>query len=130
MSFIDDLGESVANMAKDVGEKARELSGTAKIHANIKAEEVRIQDLYYKLGKKYYEVYQNAPDTGVADIVDRIKAANEKIKEYREDLANAKESTPDVVVTDAPKEDDIVVEASEPSETSESSETSETVTEE
>lgn len=110
MSFLDELGESVAGMAKDIGGKARELSGTAKIHANIKAEEVRIQELYYKLGKKYYEVYSEAPDTGVADFIDKIKEANEKIREYKEDLEAGKEEV-NVVVDDAPSPEDIRTES-------------------
>lgn len=110
MSFLDEFGESVVSIAKDVGEKAKELSGTAKIHANIKAEEIRIQDLYYKLGKKYYEVYQDTPDTEVTQFVDRINEANEKIAEYRKELDAAK-SQADVVVNDVPSEDDVRAES-------------------
>ncbi len=110
MSFIEELGESVVSIAKDVGEKAKEISGVAKIHANIKAEEVRIQDLYYKLGKKYYEVYQDTPDTEVLDFVDRIKEANDKIANYRKELDAAKSSA-DVVVNDVPSEDDVVAQS-------------------
>ena len=91
MSFFDDLGENISNMAKDVGEKAKELSGTAKIHANIKAEEVKIQELYYKLGRKYYELYQLTPDEGVRDIVSKIDDGNKKIREFKEDLKEANE---------------------------------------
>ncbi len=86
MSTFDDFGESIANMAKEVGDKAKELSGVAGIHANIKAEEVRIQELYYKLGKKYYECYKETPDLEVVDFVDRIKKSNERIDSYREEL--------------------------------------------
>lgn len=88
---FDEFGESIANMAREVGDKAKELSETAKIHANIKTEEIRIQELYYKLGKKYYECYKETPDLEVVDFVDRINICNEKIKEYREDLKDEKD---------------------------------------
>jgi hypothetical protein len=91
VSFFDDLGENISNIAKDVGEKAKELSGTAKIHANIKAEEVKIQELYYKLGRKYYELYQLTSDEGVKDIVSKIDACNKKIREFKEDLNETNE---------------------------------------
>ena len=110
MSIFDGIGESVVSIAKDVGEKAKELSGTAKIHANIKAEEIRIRDLYYKLGKKYYEIYKESPDTEVTEFVDRINEANEKIEGYRKELDAAKAQA-DVVVNDVPSEDDGMAES-------------------
>ena len=79
---FDEFGESIANMAREVGDKAKELSET---------EEIRIQELYYKLGKKYYECYKETPDLEVVDFVDRINICNEKIKEYREDLKDEKD---------------------------------------
>lgn len=91
MGFLDDLGESVASVAKEVGSKAKDIGETTKIHANIKAEEVKIQEQYYKLGKKYYSLYKDAPDLGLEDFVDAITISNEKIAEYRAELEEKKD---------------------------------------
>ncbi|MEG1848230.1 MAG: hypothetical protein RRX92_05575 [Lachnospiraceae bacterium] len=85
MGLLDDVGESITEVAKEVGTKAKEIGGTAKIYVNIKAEEVKIQDLYYKLGKRYYSLYQDTADLELLDIIDAISACNDKIAKYKEE---------------------------------------------
>ena len=92
MSFFDGFSESVANVAKDLGGKAKELSGAAKIHANIKTEEVKMQELYYRLGKRYYEKFKDIPDPEVAEIIDKINLCSEKIVHYKDELDEAKDN--------------------------------------
>ena len=92
MSFFDGFSEGVASVAKDLGGKAKELSGAAKIHASIKGEEVKMQELYYKLGKKYYEKFKDIPDPEVADVIEKINLCNEKICQYKDELEEAKDN--------------------------------------
>ncbi|HKM21369.1 MAG TPA: hypothetical protein VJZ01_04945 [Lachnospiraceae bacterium] len=80
-------------MVQDVVDKAKELTGAAKIHADIKAEELRIKQQYYKLGKKYYEVFKDAPEMDLKEYVDNIVISNEKIWELRAKLDEMKEGT-------------------------------------
>ena len=86
-SFMDDFGENVSGAAKDVGEKAKELGECAKLYAYIKAEEVKIQEQNYKLGKKYYSLFQSQAADELIAYVNSINTSNEKIAAYKEELA-------------------------------------------
>lgn len=79
-------------MVQEVVDKAKELTGAAKIHADIKAEELRIKQQYYRLGKKYYELYKDTPETDLKEYVNYIEISNEKIWELRARLDEMKES--------------------------------------
>ena len=86
MSFLDDLGNSFTEVAKDVGDKAVEIGTNVATYANIKAEELKIQEQYYKLGKRYYSLYQDTADPELLDMIDAISASNEKIAKYKEEI--------------------------------------------
>ncbi len=86
MGFIEEFGESVSDVAKDVTDKAKELGESAKLHTLIKAEELKIQEQYYKLGKRYYSLYCDTADPELLDLIDVISVSQDKIAKYKEDL--------------------------------------------
>ena len=104
---MSDMTEKVADTLNTVVDKAREYGEIARLHALIKAEEAKKQEYYYKLGKKYYEFYKDAPASDLSEYMNKLVAADEKIADYKEDLkvASAKEDTADG--TDSAEEDDI-----------------------
>lgn len=80
--------------------KAKELGGAAKIHALIKAEEAKKQEQYYRLGKKYYELFKDAPEKDLAPYVAKLKACDSKIADLREELNNEETEDEYTVVDD------------------------------
>ena len=86
---MSDLANDIADVLNTVADKVREYGGYAKIQALIKAEEAKKQDYYYKLGKKYYELYKDAPASDLTDITDKLLTADAKIAEYKEQLKEA-----------------------------------------
>ena len=86
MGFFEEFGESVSDVAKDVTDKAKELGESAKLHTLIKAEELKIQEQYYKLGKRYYSLYCDTADPELLDLIDVISVSQDKIAKYKEDL--------------------------------------------
>lgn len=86
--FVNDIADALNTVA----DKVKEYGGYAKLQALIKAEEAKKQEYYYRLGKKYYELYKDAPASDLTDITDKIVAADEKIASYKEELKNAAES--------------------------------------
>ena len=72
-------------------DKTKELTGAAKIHADIKNEELKIQRKYYELGKKYYELYKDAPEQAMKEYVEFIDDCNAKIWDCREKLNEMKD---------------------------------------
>lgn len=114
-----DFTEEFTKAINTVVEKAKEYGGIAKIQALIKAEEAKKQEQYYRLGKKYYELYKDAPASDLAEIMNKLLACDEKIEEYRKVLKDAQDAkytdVSDAAAEDA--EDAIFEEVTEAEET-------------
>ena len=95
MADFTDLTEKVTEVINTVADKAREYGEVARLQALIKAEEAKKQEYYYKLGKKYYEMYKDAPASDLMEYMGKLVASDEKIADYREDLkaASSKEDS-------------------------------------
>ena len=105
---MSDVTEKVADTINTVVDKAREYGEIARLHALIKAEEAKKQEYYYKLGKKYYEMYKDAPASDLMEYMGKLVASDEKIADYREDLKVAKakeEETAEADEEPAPSDD-------------------------
>ena len=120
-----DFTEDVTKVINTVVEKAKEYGGSAKIQALIKAEEAKKHELYYRLGRKYYELYKDAPASDLSEIMEKLLTCDDKIDEYKKALKDARDakytevSEPDGTYTDLNNEPE---EAEEPSETEEPAE--------
>ncbi len=86
MADMSSVAEKITETINTVADKAREYGEIARIQALIKAEEAKKQEYYYKLGKKYYELYKDAPASDLKEYMDKLIAADEKIAGYRDDL--------------------------------------------
>ncbi len=123
MADFTDLTEKVTEFINTVADKAREYGEVARLQALIKAEEAKKQEYYYNLGKKYYEMYKDAPASDLMEYMGKLVAADEKIADYKEDLkaASSKEETEESVKPEdsdtASSEDSAPEEAHHPDET-------------
>lgn len=81
-----DIVETITDTINVVVDKAREVGEIAKLQALIKAEEAKKQEYYYKLGKKYYEMYKDAPASDLMEYMSKLVTADQKIADYKEDL--------------------------------------------
>ncbi len=77
------------NMLKDFG-------GAAKLYGLIKAEETKKQELYYRLGKKYYSLFRDCPEKDLRPIVEKLIACDEKIAGFKEELKDSGKDYRDV----------------------------------
>ncbi len=89
MADMSDVADKITETINTVADKAREYGEIAKLQALIKTEEAKKQEYYYKLGKKYYEIYKDAPASDLKEFMDKLIAADEKIGGYRDDLKAA-----------------------------------------
>ena len=80
-SDISKAFNGIVNMIKEFG-------GAAKLYGLIKAEETKKQELYYKLGKKYYSLFKDCPEKDLRPIVDKLIACDEKIAKIKEELSD------------------------------------------
>lgn len=99
-----DITEKISDVVTTVADKAREYGEVARLHALIKAEEAKKQEYYYKLGKKYYEFYKDAPASDLTEYMAKLLAADEKIADYKEDLKVASAKETDEETEEAPEE--------------------------
>ena len=83
MAFFDKLGETIVNVGKDATQKAKDLSGVAKLNLDIKAKEDYVQRQYTELGRIYYEEHKTESEVDGAEHFELIKEALEEIMELR-----------------------------------------------
>ena len=103
-----DFAEEIAGVIYTVADKVKEYSEYARLNAIIKAEQAKMHEQYYRLGKKYYELYKDAPASDLTEITDKIVASEEKIVSLKEELKKAKEAG--YTDVDAETEEDVDVE--------------------
>lgn len=86
-----DFSGELTKVVNEVVDKAKEVGEFTKLQALIKAEEAKKQDYYYRLGKKYYEIYKDAPASDLSEYMNKLIAADEKIEELKKQLQDNKE---------------------------------------
>lgn len=91
--FFDKLGEGIVTVGKEIAGKTKEVAEISKLHASIAAEEVKIKEHYYQIGKLYYERFKDVPDLEFLDEIDRINESNAKIQSMREALNREEKDT-------------------------------------
>ena len=55
MDFFNKVTRKISSGATVVANKTKDIAGTTKINFQISEDEKEIEDLFNKLGKKYYE---------------------------------------------------------------------------
>ena len=83
MAFFDKLGETIVNVGKDATQKAKDLSGVAKLNLDIKAKEDYVQRQYTELGRIYYEEHKTESEVDGAEHLELIKEALEEIERMK-----------------------------------------------
>ena len=85
MDFLNKLGETLASAGKDVGQKAKDLSGAAKLTIDIKSKEDYVQRMYAEIGRQYYEDHKNETE-GLYEEMALVKEALEVIADMKKEL--------------------------------------------
>lgn len=75
MGFFEELGEKLAATGAEVSQKAKEVSEVASLRNQIRQQEKTIDEIYIKLGKKYFEAHKDdVSDESAEDIASIITA--------------------------------------------------------
>lgn len=91
MDFFDRMGEKLVTAGKDVTQKAKDLSGTAKLNFDIKAKEDFIEKQYAQIGKLYYEDHKEEADGAYGQQMQAIAEAFAAIDHMKEEVLKLKE---------------------------------------
>ena len=97
---MDERGD-FSRFISGAAERLAELTDTARLYSLVKAEELKKQELYYRLGKKYYSLFKDSPESDLKEIVDRILSCDDKIAELKVKLSDPGDSYRDVEATDS-----------------------------
>lgn len=70
MAFFESMKETLTTAGRDVSQKAKEVSGVAKLKLDIKSKEDALNKEYIALGKRYYEMHKEGEvaDEEIANI--------------------------------------------------------------
>ncbi len=82
MDILEKIGDTIVNVGKDVTQKAKDVSGIAKLKLDIRAKEDFIKEQYMELGKEYYERHkeEQQKDQARFDLIDEALNAITKMK--------------------------------------------------
>lgn len=89
MAFFDKLSETLTNASKDVSQKAKDLSGVAKLTMDIHTKEDQLQKMYAQIGKLYFEAHKDDETAEYAQMP-QIKAVLATIEDMKKELSELK----------------------------------------
>ena len=86
MEFFDKLSETIVSAGKDVGQKAKDVSGIAKLKMDIRSKEDFVEKQYAELGKAYYEKHKDEEEGEEAEQFFLIREAVEEIERMKAEV--------------------------------------------
>ena len=90
MAFFDDLGKKISQASQSAVQKTKDITEIAKYNSAISDEEKKIAGLYSEIGKLYVSLYKDAPASEFAALVEGIKASEETIAKYKDQIKDIK----------------------------------------
>ena len=90
MAFMERMGDTLLNMGKDVSQKAKDMSGIAKLKFNIRSKEDFVRAQYIELGKAYYERHKGEEDNPEQARFIQIEEALEDIAQMERQILELK----------------------------------------
>lgn len=85
---LERLKDNVVATGREIGEKAKEASETAKLKLDIKGKERELDQLYAALGRVYFTAHQQEQDVPEEVMFHGIRAAEAELAGMKEELQN------------------------------------------
>ena len=89
MDFFSKLGETITETSKDVSQKAKELTGIAKLNLDIKAKEDFVERQYMEIGKQYFELHKEDEEPFFEEI-SLIRETLQEISQLKSEIDDLK----------------------------------------
>ncbi len=89
MAFFEKLGDTIVSVGKDVTQKAKDVSGIAKLRLDIKSKEDFIREQYQEIGRAYFEAHRGEAVQEQAQF-DRIEEAMEAVAQMEQKILELK----------------------------------------
>lgn len=92
MDFLNKIGDSIVTATQGVSEKAKDMTGIAKLQYEMKTKEEFLNKKYQEIGKMYY---QNSKDVFLEEytaLFDEVEVTLNKLNELKAQIAERKGS--------------------------------------
>lgn len=76
---LENIGKSIAEKSKEAAKKAKDLTEVMSLKAQISTEKNMIQDLYTRIGKKYFDENKYGQHEEYAEFFDKIQTGLDKV---------------------------------------------------
>ena len=90
LNTLGTVAEKTRSFAEKAADKAKDVTKIAKLNMEMGAEKDNIQKAYLEIGKLYYEMHKNEPDSFFVQLCDAITLANENLSKLRVELDDLK----------------------------------------
>ena len=90
MDFFNKVGETITNKGKDVTKKVKDIAEIGNLNGQISVQEEIIQNLYFEMGKMFYEDNKEKEDTPYQEKCQQIKEAYAEIDRLKTAIQNLK----------------------------------------
>ena len=88
MAIFEDMRDALLSAGKDVSNKAKEVSGIAKLKLDVKSKEDFVEKQYAELGRTYYEQHKEDEEPAEAERFKVIREALEEIDRMKAEILN------------------------------------------
>ena len=89
-SFFENIKTAVKKAGRTVSDKAREVTQSAKLSAEINGAKANMENAFAELGKKYYSISGSNPDPELAELCSKIDGFKKAIAEKELELKKVK----------------------------------------
>lgn len=86
MDFFSKLGDTISATGRDVSQKAKDLTGIAKLNMDVRSKEEYVLKQYSEIGKRYFEMHKDDAQAEFEEVA-LIKAALEEIEGLKNEIA-------------------------------------------
>jgi len=92
--FMKGIGDTVESGAKKVSDGSKKMAEKSRVKKEIAQLENDINNGYYAIGKKYFELHSAEPGEDYAELVNEIIAKNERAEKFKLLLASMEDKMP------------------------------------
>lgn len=86
MAFFESLGGKIKNAGQNIAQSTKKFADVTKLKSNISDYEKQINELYFVMGKAYYERHKDDTNTEDQKNIDAINALFKQISDLKEEI--------------------------------------------
>jgi len=86
VAFLEELGKTLTDKGKEAAKRAKELTGVLQLKSQLTGEKAKLNEVYARLGKIYYEEHQDDIEERFEDDFAVVKAGMTKILELEQEI--------------------------------------------